>query len=229
METSKANETLNEGAKVIEKLFNNTNSAMTDMYKKQMEVATSFYNNLLNSSQGQNNLWSQSGAIPNMFAGVDITKWFSNPLTNYFSNNMQNPFATPMEKGMKQIMEFNQNLISAFTNGINGKNTNWEAIGEEYKAAISARMDASKEILHSITESFNKKIGSSVEINKNTTDEISDQFNKVMKLNQKLWSDMLGLWQAPLNVEEKTKEPVSNENKKRSNVPVNEFMDHKSK
>ena len=230
METTKSkNETLNEGAKVIEKLLNNTNSVMTDMYKKQMEVATGFYNNLLNSGLGHNNPWSQNTAIQNMFPSMDTSKWFANPLTNFSTGNMQNQFVAPMENGMKQMMEFNQNLISAFTNGIDNNKTNLGTIGEEYKETINSRFEASKEILNSISEAFNKQSESTLEMNQKTVNEISDQFNKVMKQNQKLWSDMLSTWQGTLNNEEKTKEPVSNEIKKRPNVSVNEFMDHKAK
>lgn len=228
METTN-NETLNEGAKVMEKLLSNTNSAMTDMYKKQMELTTSFYNNLFNSGLGHNNLWNQNTRIPNIFPSMDMSKWFANPLTNFSTGNIQNPFAISMENGMKQIVEFNQKMVSAFTNGIDNNKTNWDAIGKEYKETINSRLETSKEILNSVTETFNKQSESAIEMNIKTINEISDQLSKAMKQNQKLWSDMLKMSQGSLNVEEKTTESVSNENKKRSNVPVSEFMDHKAK
>jgi len=228
METTN-NETLNQGAKVMEKLLSNTNSAMTDMYKKQMELTTSFYNNLFNSGLGHNNLWNQNTSIPNIFPSTDMSKWFVNPLTNFSTGNIQNPFAISMENGMKQIADFNQKMVSAFTNGIDNNKTNWDAIGKEYKETINSRLETSKEILNSVTETFNKQSESAIEMNIKTINEISDQLSKAMKQSQKLWSDMLKMSQGSLNVEEKTTESVSNENKKRSNVPVSEFMDHKAK
>jgi len=43
METTKTNsEALNEGAKVIEKLFNDNASSMMDVYKKQMDLSVGF-------------------------------------------------------------------------------------------------------------------------------------------------------------------------------------------
>lgn len=228
METTN-NETLNEGAKVMEKLLSNTNSAMTYMYKKQMELTTSFYNNLFNSGLGHNNLWNQNTRIPNIFPNTDMSKLFANPLTNFSTGNIQNPFAISMENGMKQIVEFNQKMVSEFTNEIDNNKTNWDAIGEEYKETINSRLETSKEILNSVTETFNKQSESAIEMNIKTINEISDQLSKAMKQNQSLWSDVLKMPQGSLNVEEKTTESVSNENKKRSNVPVSEFMDQKAK
>jgi len=228
METTN-NETLNEGAKVIEKLLSNTNSAMTDMYKKQMELTTSFYNNLFNSGLGHNNLWNQNTRIPNIFPSTDMSKLFANPLTNFLKGNIQNPFATAMENGMKQIVEFNQKMVSEFTNEIDNNKTNWDAIGKEYKETINSRLETSKEILNSVTETYNKQSESAIEMNIKTINEISDQLSKAMKQNQSLWSDVLKMSHGSLNVEEKTTESVSNENKKRSSVPVSEFMDHKAK
>lgn len=228
METTN-NVTFNEGTKVMEKLLSTTNSAMTDMYKKQMEATTSFYNNLFNSGLGHNNLWNQNTGIPNIFPSMDMSKWFVNPLTNFSITNMQNPFTTSMENGMKQIMEFNQNLASLFTNGINNNKINWGTISEKYKETINSQLEASNEILNSITEIHNKQSEAALEINKKTINELSEQFNKVMKQNQKLWSDMLNMSRGSLNFEEEITESVSNENKKRSNVPVSEFMDHKAK
>ena len=230
METTKSsNETLNESAKVVENLFNNTNAVMTDMYKKQMDLTTSFYNNLFGSKLGNANMWNQNSGFPNMFSNnMDMTKWFSNPFANFSTMGMQNPFMSPFDKTMKQMMGFNQNLLSAFTNGFSGKANNMDAMTEEYKETIETRLEASKEIFNTISEAFKKQMESSMETNKKVTEEMSNQFNLVMKQNQKFWNDLLNAQQTLVNNEDKkSKDPIMYDGKKRSNVLPTDFKDHK--
>ena len=230
MEATKSNsETLNEGAKVVENLLNNANAAMTDLYKKQMDLTTSFYNNLFGSKLGNTNMWNQNSGFPNMFSNnMDMTKWISNPFTNFSVMGMRNPFMSSFDKTMKQMTEFNQNLLSAFTNGFSAKGNNFGAMSEEYKETIETRLAASKEIFTTISEAINKQLESSMETNKKVIEEMNNQFNLVMKQNQKLWSDLLNAQQTSINNEEKkSKDPIMYDGKKRSNVLATDFKDHK--
>jgi hypothetical protein len=221
METTKtSNETLNESEKLIEKLFSNTNTAMIDMYKKQVDMTTSFYSNLFNSTFGNSTGLNQNSGFPNMF---------SNPFNNFSQNNFQNPFLATIDKTIKQIMEFNQNLFSVLTNGFEKRRIDFGAISEEYKETINVGVEATKEIHNIISKAFNEKLESSMEIDKKATEEISNQLNLVTKQNQKLWTDFFKTYQTPLKNEEKiSKEPILSENKKSSNTAVKEFKDHKS-
>src|SRR5665213_200511 len=214
MESTKSNETLNEGAKAVENAFNNTNAVMTDMYKKQMDLTTSFYNNLFGSKLGNTNTWNQNSGFPNIFSNnMDMTKWFSNPFANFSATGMQNPFSSPLEKTMKQMTEFSQNLLSAFS----GKGNNMGAMSEEYKETMETRLEASKEIFNTISEAFKKQLESSMETNKKVTEEMNTQFHLIMKQNQKLWADLLNTFQTPLNSEDKkSKDQIMYDGKKLS-------------
>ena len=227
--TKSGNETLNGSAKAVENLFNNANATIIDMYKKQMELTTGFYNNLFKSNLGNTNGWNQNSGFPNIFSNyMDMTKWFSNPLANFSVTGIQNPFLSPVDNAMKQMTAFNQNLLSAFTNGFSGKGNNFSAMGGEYKEAMETRLEASKEIFTTLSEAFKKQLESSMEINKKVMEEMSNQFNLLMKQNQKLWADVLNTYQNPLNNEEKiNKDSVMNDGKKRSNVFATDFKDHK--
>ena len=218
METTKTNsEALNEGAKVIEKLFNDNASSMMDVYKKQMDLSVGFYNNLLNSSNG--NGLGQNGGIHNMFSNTDMTKWFINPFANLSAASMQNPMLTSIDKTMKQAMDINQKILSLFTNGIQSKGTNSESMSDEYKKRLEDRLKDSKEMLNTITEAFNKKLDSSMANNKKTMEEMTNQFSLALKQNQKLWADMLSTHQTVLeNSEKKEKEVILNESKIPSNA-----------
>ncbi len=208
METTKPNnEALNEGAKVIEKLFNDSNSALMNIYKKQMDLTAGFYNNLFNSSIGNTNGFVHNSSTPKMFANMDMAQWFTNPFANFSATNLQNPFLTSIEK----IMEFNQKLLSPFTNGIQNKGTNPESMNEEYKKLLEVRLKDSKEMLNTVAETFNKQLESSVETNKKTMEEISNQFSLAMKQNQKLLTDMLNTQQIlPVTNEKKENEASLN-------------------
>jgi len=227
--TKSSKEALNEGAKAVENVFNNTNAVMTEMYKKQMDLTTSFYNNLFGSKLGNTNMWNQNSAFPTMFSNnMDMAKWFSNPFANFSAMGMQNPFMSSFDKTMKQMTEFNQNLLSVFTNGFSGKGNNMGAMSEEFKETIETRLEASKEIFTTISEAFKKQLESSMETNKKIIEEMSNQFNLVMKQNQKIWTDLLNTYQTPLNNEKKeSKDPIMYDGKKRSNVLATDFKDHK--
>jgi len=218
METTKTNnESLNEGAKVIEKLFNDSSTAMMDIYKKQMDFATGFYSNLFNSSMSNINGFGQNSGISNMFANMDMSKWFTNPTADLSANNLQNTLLVSMDKTMKQVMEINQKILSAFTNGIQSNGATSESMSEEYKKLLEARLKDSKEMVNTITEAFNKQLESSLITNKKTMEEITNQFSLAMKQNQKLWADMLNMHQtSPVSDEIKEKVVSSNESKIRS-------------
>ena len=142
METTKSNnEALNEGAKVIEKLFNNSNSSMMDIHKKQMDWTTNFYTNLFKSGISNNNGLGQNNGIPNMFANINMTKWFTNPFANFSENNLQNQLLKSIDKTMKQVMELNQKFLSSAINGIQSKGTNSESMSEEYKKLLETQKE----------------------------------------------------------------------------------------
>jgi hypothetical protein len=217
METTKTNsEALNEGAKVIEKLFNDNASSMMDLYKKQMDLSVGFYNNLFKSSNG--NGLGKNGDILNMLSNTDMTKWFINPFANLSAASLQNPMLTSIDKTMKQAIDINQKILSLFTNGVQSKGTNSESMSEEYKKRLEDRLKDSKEMLNTITEAFNKKLDSSLANNKKTMEEMTNQFGLALKQNQKLWADMLSTHQTVVeNSEKKEKEVILNESKIPSN------------
>jgi len=221
METIKTNnnETLNEGVKVVEKLFNDINSATMDIYKKQMDLAAGFYTNLFNLSMGNINGLGQNRSVPLMLANTEVAKWFSNPFVNLSAMDVKNPMLALADKTMKQMIDFNQKLLSPFIiDGSPNKRTNSESMNDEYTKLLETKLKDSKDMLNTLTEAFNKQLESSVENNRKMMEEISSQFSAVMKQNQKLWADMLNKHQAaPVHDEKKEKETHSHVSKKASN------------
>jgi hypothetical protein len=254
MDTTKTNEPLNENAKEAGKIFNDNDTAIMDMYGKQLDLITGFYTNFFNTMMGGNKGWKQDKGFmdlfrdnnnftklfSNSFCGVgngfqnpfassmqnDFTRLFSNPF-NRLSNGFQNPFLTSFEKIFSQMGDYNHNLFSAFT-GETRNNTDWSEISKKYKETIDSRLEISKNMLKSATEAYNKQLESSIEANKKMVEDINNQFSSVVKQTQKFWADILNINKSRLTEENlNIKEPTPGEPKKRSNVPVTEFMDHK--
>ena len=220
METTKTNnEALNEGVKVLEQLFNNTNAFLMETYNKQLDLTTSLYSNFLSSTLGNRNGWNRGGGFPNMFSNFDMTKWFSNPFANFSGTAFSNPFLAPFDLVMKQVLEFDQNLLSAFTNGVRGKDINWNPLSEEYKDALATRLETSKKIFNIISEATGKQLESSMETNKKMMEEISLLSNSVLAQNQKFWDGVLKTYQVPFDgAEKRNREQHLHESKKRSHI-----------
>jgi len=195
-------EKLNESTKAFEKGFSDANENVMDMYTKQLNLMTGFYNNFLNPIMSNNKGWNLGQDFGhNLFDG-DLTKAFSNPF-NGMGAGVSNPFLSSFDKMYKQMMGYNHNLLLAFNSQANGATIDWSEISKKYIETVENRLEASKSIFNSISEACNTKVNSSIEANKKAMEEIGTQFNLVIKQNQKFWADMLEMHQAPLRGENK--------------------------
>jgi hypothetical protein len=230
MNTTKTTyEALNENAKTMETLFGNTNVAIKELYKKQMDSVTDFYTHFLKTSLGNDNPWNLNRKFINLYFEKDWSKWFLNSFSNFSGNNSQASFLSEIDKTMKQVIDLNQNLLSSFTGGTLGKGFNWVAMSEKYKETLVDQIEASKKILDTTSNAFKKQLESSIEINIKATEEISNQYNLVLKQNQKLWSDILKTYHVPHNGAYTTnKESHSHENMKPMKISDHELQHRKS-
>ena len=256
METNnRSKEMFHENVNAAQKGFNDTNAAITDMYTKQLSLISGFYTNFFNSMMGANKSWGQDKGFMDMFQNNSFSKLFTNPFSvgannfqnpfismfqnnemsksfsnpiNSFGNSFQNPFLTSVEKVYSQMADYNRNLFTAFSKENSGQNVDLNEISKKYKDTVDSRLEASKNMLKSATEAYNKQFDSVIESNKKMIEEINTQFSSVVKQTQKFWADILQVEKAPFTQEDpKVKEPAMNEFKKKANNPVTEFMDHK--
>lgn len=242
METTKSNENATSAGSE----FKETNTAIIDMYSKQLNLVTSFYTNFFNSMMGGNGNkgWNQDKGFAEMYHPAnELSKIFSNSFGGNMNNNFQNPFLGSFEKVCSQLADYNRNLFTAFNNETKTGNVDLNAISKRYKDTIDSRLEASQHVLKSATEAYNKQFDTAVETNKKMMEDINTQFSSVVKQTQKFWNDILKTNTAPLTEEDAyvtkesamdgtknvAKEPVVDVTKKTTNVPVNEFMDHKGK
>lgn len=199
MET-KTNENLFEGIKTNQKWFNDSATAMMEIYNRQLNLTMSFYDNLFSMFPAFGNVWSRNKNLTEAFnANTDLGKWMWRPFT--IGNVVPtNPFMDLFDKTYKQLLEYNRNLFSSFTE------TELEPIGKKYQESITSQLEASKKITNSIQEAFNKQLEVAAESDKKLLDEINGQFNTLMKQNQEFWTAVLNANKAALEKEKAYKE-----------------------
>lgn len=221
METTKTNEAFIESVKIAEKWFSDTNSKIMEIYNKQLNLTTGFYNNMFNSLISNNKGWKDS-QMTDSFLKNDISKWFPISFSgNGNSTNLSNPLQSLFENMYKQMTEYNQNILANFNSQVKNSDTNWDMISKEYIETVQKRMDASMKILNSISEGYIKELDSTMGNNKKLIDEINEQFNSVIKQNQKFWSEALKPNQMSVDQEDKkSKESNPIVSKKKFNALV---------
>lgn len=225
METN-SNHSVNNEVNTAEKMLNDSTKEIMGFYTKQLNTAINFYKNLFDSFSTVNKGWNNTPNFSTGFLNNDLTKVFTIPFSD-MSNNVLNPFLPTFDKLYKQMIDYNTTMFANLTNGLKG-NADMSDISKKYQDAINTRIEASKNILKTITDAYNKQLDFSLENNKKAIEEINNQFNIIVKQNQKFWFDLMASAQAPINNAEKAvKDSISPEIKKRTSVPANELSDHK--
>ncbi|MEO8762615.1 MAG: hypothetical protein ABI388_13225 [Bacteroidia bacterium] len=216
METNKSNsasETLLEGAQTTNKWMNDASSAMMDMYKKQTDMASSFYSNLFNSFSGANkNSFNPMANFSNPFSNNhDMMK---NMFTPFNAFGMNTSSSNPFEKAIKQLTDFNQNLLSSLGKPFGNGNQDFGALTENYKNVVEKEVEASKKMIETLTAAYHKQMEFTMENNKKLQEEMSAQFNQLVKLTQQFWAGAVNnAEQLPHLIEKFSKDGVAGDKK----------------
>jgi hypothetical protein len=191
METTQTNNhTPLEGAKISEKWFNSVNSAMMDIYNKQLNLATSYYTNLLNPTLGSNHSLEKITNPFNTFFNNGATKNFWFPLGNDGAA-FTNPFLHSFDKTYKDLLEYNRNLLTTFNTELKSNISDWSKVRQEYREFIEKQIDVSKKIAESIAESYNKQGDFSTKSYKESVEKIKKQMDTVFEQNHVFLSNLL--------------------------------------
>lgn len=221
METTKSNGAVTDNAKMAEKWFTDANNTMMEIYNKQINLASSFYSNLLNSTLGNNKNWNgNSFSNDNMLSG-NFSKFFWSPVSNFYGINNSSNLFSAYDKMYKQLLESNHYFLNEYSNQITNSEINWNTINKEYKDTFDRRVDSSRKMLTTISEVYNKQLNFALDSEKNLFEEIHDQFNMLIKQNQKWLKDLIETSEKVFDSDDKKhKESFANENKKRTTIPV---------
>lgn len=225
METTKTNDSTTSFGKE----FKDTNTAITDMYSKQLNLITGFYTNVFNSMMDGNKGWKQDNGFVDIYKNNGLAKIVSNSFGGA-GNSFQSSFPRSFEKIYSQMADYNRNLFATFNSESKNGTVDLNEITKKYKETIASRLEVSQSVLKSTTEAYNKQFNAAIETNKKMMEDINTQFNLIVEQTQKFWADILKTDAVQLNEESAyIKESNLDGNKKRMNISVNEFMDHKGK
>jgi hypothetical protein len=189
METKNPQELFTESAKVAEKWINEANSTLTEIYNKQINLASGFYNTFFNSMLGTN-----PDAKNNELD-------FSDFLSDFKGSNMAlaNPFLflSFLNKVYKQALGQSTNLMALATKGQEQGQANWDTFSKKFKESIESQFETLKNIQGIYFDSRYTRMDISVEANKNILTEINNQFNLSSKQVKEFWTDVLKLYTTP--------------------------------
>lgn len=210
-----ANDTLQESTKMINQWTNEVTASMTDLYKKQLNLVTGFYSNLVSSLNGENNkdAWNPMKSYADLFLTNPMKSGMA-PFGNFGTGN--NPF----EKAVQQITEYNQNLFNSFTKKLDNGNIDWASINEKYQQTIEKEFEASQKMFKTMIESYNKRMENTMEINKDLQREFNNQLNELFDLNKQLLADTTKA--AKAQAEETTDKFSKNGNTQENDVKKNQ-------
>jgi hypothetical protein len=219
METTRSNESLMDGAKLIEKWFNDSNSAFTEIYTKQLNLTTKFYDNLLKSTVGNNKNWNINNDIVDSFFKNDLMKRFS-----FFPSGNGNAFSsqpmTTFENTFKEMIAINRNWISTFYNQMNSSDFDWNSISKDYMSLVEKRLETSKKILNSMENLFNEGMDFSIGKNKKFIEEINHEMTDLNKENKKFWAEYISSKEDKVSEDRRSAESNFNETKKKTGSAV---------
>jgi hypothetical protein len=189
---SKTNEKLYETAEAANKGFNQINSTIMDVYSKQLNLVSGFYNNLFNSFPWANkNVWN---------ANMDFTKYFGADETfklftpfNWFktSDYLGNFFKPQSEDLFKKTIEFNNNWFAELQKQFKIVQMNWVELSEKMQEIAEEEWKATYSSINSLIEAYNKQADFSIESNRKFMEKINSQFDLAAKQSEKFWSDVL--------------------------------------
>ncbi|MDX2173635.1 MAG: hypothetical protein SFY56_10960 [Bacteroidota bacterium] len=215
METTKStqnNEQLLENAKNANKWMSDAVATMMDVCKKQFDIMSGFYGNLFNSysSETKNSLtpiknftdlFFNNGSLKLLytpFSSLGVNYGFSNPFNNMFN----------------QMKEYNQNLLGSFTKQFENGGMDSQSILDKYKKTVEKEIEASKHLISSLTNAYNKRLEFSIAESIKIQDEMNNQLKLLFEINQQFWSELFDNPKQDVMVDKYSKDSVANENKK---------------
>jgi hypothetical protein len=177
METKNVQEAFIESAKVAEKWVNEANSTMAEIYNKQINLASGFYNTFFNSMLGMNPHAKNTELDFSDFLSGDNNRGQAS--ANGSNAAMFNPFLflSFSNKAYKQMFDNSLNLLTLITKQQENGQSDWGTIIQKYNESLDAQFEALKNIQQVYFDSRYSLMDISLKANKNMLAEMNNQFN----------------------------------------------------
>ena len=225
METN-SNHTVKDELQTAEKKLLDSNKEIMDFYTKQMNAFTGFYTNTASASGNIEKSWSAYPGMSTNFFNQELSKAFAMPF-NGIGPNFGHPFSPNIDQFNKQLLDFNTAMFTNFNTRLQGS-IGYQAFSDKYQNLLHLRMEASKNILKTATDAFNKQFDTSLEINKKAIEEMNQQLQLIISQTQIFWFEAFSSVQSEItNLEKPIQNTMVTTTKKGSVAPTGELSNHK--
>jgi hypothetical protein len=201
------NERLLENAKTANKWSTDAVTSIMDVYKKQFNIFSNFYSTIFNSLNTENkDVLNPVKNLTDLFFNNSSFKSFYSPFSAIGTNgNLSNSFTNPFNNIFNQIKDYNQTQLNNFTKQFGLGNPDASSLVDNYQKTVEREIDASKHLINSLTDVYNKQIEFSATESKKLQDEINNQLKLIFEINQRFWSELLKTNTSQTNVVTATK------------------------
>lgn len=204
-----ATETLKENAAKATKWMQDANAKLMEIQKQQIKTVADFFNKNTSVSQFGaankfNNPFGESTkAITDLFQKnmetvTNLLKTTLKPVTDFskfsdkeaLTNEMKKQFET-LNQQVADLALVNQTNLDTILKQFDTTTKTFTPLNEQYKKEIEKTVEASKETMQSIIDSYSNLAAPSMEANKETFEKMNEQIKTSINANMKFWSDLL--------------------------------------
>jgi hypothetical protein len=187
---NKTNGNFYEATQTANKWANEVSSNLMEIYKKQMDLAFGFYNNLACSLPEMNkNVWDSNMNFAKPFNMDGISKLF-NPFNWYKTDGPSvDAFASQSENMGKKALEIANNYTATLHKQFKNAQANWSELNEKTQEVVQENWKTRREGINAIAEVCNKQMEALIESNKKLLEEINGQVSSTAKQSEKSFSE----------------------------------------
>lgn len=202
-------ETIKENVAKGTKWMQEASAKLIEIQKQQIKTAADMFNKNSSTSQfgGANNFNNPFGesakAMTDLFQKnietvTNLMKTTLKPVTDFskfsdkdaLTNEMKKQFET-LNQQVSDLVLVNQTNLDTILKQFDTTTKTFTPLNEQYKKEIEKTVEASKETMQSIIDSYSNLAAPSMEANKETFEKMNEQIKTSINANVKFWSDLL--------------------------------------
>jgi hypothetical protein len=191
-------EPVKENSRANNDWLSNASSAAVETYKKQMNMAFTFYNDMFNTAI---NAGRTNWGVNQNFMDAFTNQGKSNPLFTPFpwmklDIAAINPFINSSENFVRQLMDYNQNWFANLQNYFHLKQQDMISLNEKYQDFLDEQLKNLKKAADIVDRAYNRQQDLSADMNKELLTEFNDQTSKIVKATEEFWNNVARVFEA---------------------------------
>ncbi len=221
-DTAKENGASTENSSKTNKAFNEASETIMDAYKKQVNMASEFYSNTINSMLEENKkFWNPFEIYNNFFNGNDrLRPGFMAFGNQGVKNNFGNMVLMSVQRGFTQMADQNQQMVNTLLKQVEEGSVEWKTINEKYQKRIEDAFGATKRLTNAFMDTVNAQTESTIAASKQMMETFNKELDQMIKQNQRFLTDLLSVSQKHQNEKSFTDDGEKNHKKHENSVNV---------